>query len=879
MLSTNDIRKAFLDFYKSKGHTVLPSASLLPDEDEETLLFTVAGMVPLKKVMLGEEKRPYKRATSSQKCLRAGGKQNDLDNVGYTSRHHTFFEMLGNFSFGDYFKEEAIKFSWELLTKVFELPKDRLTVTVHYTDEDAAKLWNKIAGIPDSEIIRLDKDNFWAMGDTGPCGPSTEIFFDYGDGVKGGKPGTPDEDGDRYVEIYNNVFMQNVRTEVGGDLKELSQKNIDTGMGLERIASVLQNKHSNYDTDIFVNIKNFASDLFKINITDKNRNAFNVCADHIRAASFAIADGIVPSNEGRGYVIRKIIRRAMRYINSLGIKDICFYKLADSVCKEMGSYYTELNTHLSFIKSTIEFEEKLFMDSLHKGMSLLCEMINNYVKNSVLDGKLAFKLYDTYGFPLDMTQDILRNKNISIDIDGFNLEMQKQKSMSKFHGKNVNKNIGICKSIDIDMNIINGLKDSFGDTDFVGYDTYTTKCKILKVIENMSEKDKNLIGVITDKTSFYSESGGQIADTGEFILDNKIIANVIDVKSFNKIFVHFVKLVDNFTISEGMEVVAQIDKERRHDIAKNHSCIHLLQSALIEALGDHIKQKGSFVCDRYARFDFVNPRALKDEEIQKIELLVNNYIDKNLPVSKLIMPIDNAKKTGAIAPFGEKYDDIVRVIKIGDISTEFCGGTHVDNTSEIGVCIIEKEESIASGIRRIIILSGKEALEKLKSVNAQDVVQYRKILLDESQKKQDEINRKKQLEKEDEIKKFNLEFSAISKNIQSEQINDITFNYVVLSDVSHKACNKVFQHLKATMSCEKGFAAFITKLQDKVSISLAITDSLKDTVKLNDLIRNISPIIGGCGGGGTDTFVSSGGIYFDKSNVVIDELRKILQSF
>ncbi len=782
--------------------------------------------------------------------------------------------MLGNFSFGDYFKEEAIKFSWELLTKVFELPKDKLLVTVHYTDEEAARLWNKIAGIPDSEIIRLDKDNFWAMGDTGPCGPSTEIFFDYGDSVSGGKPGTPDEDGDRYVEIYNNVFMQNFRDTVGGKLKELRQKNIDTGMGLERIASVLQNKHSNYDTDTFINLKNFASDLFKIKITGENINAFNVCSDHIRAVSFAIADGIIPSNEGRGYVIRKIIRRAMRYINLLGVKDICFYKLADAVEREMGEYYTELTDHLLSIKAVIQTEEKLFMESLHKGTAMLDDMVKDIKTGGVLPGHLAFKLYDTYGFPLDMTEDILRSRNIAVDVNGFNNEMKLQKEKSKLSGKSITVGSFESSSLSlVDQKVIQNIKRNFGNTEFVGYEQYDILCKLLDFIKLSNTK----FAMVTNKTPFYAESGGQVSDTGVFILDGKIVAQVRDVKKIDGIFIHFVEVVNDFTPIKGLNLIAEIDSKRRSDITKNHTCVHLLQSALIEVLGDHIKQKGSFVCDKYARFDFINPRALKSEELQNIERLINDWINRKLSVSKIVLPIDEAKKIGAIAPFGEKYGNIVRVVKIGNISTEFCGGTHLNNISEIEYCILDKEESVAAGIRRITIITGDAAYSKLKSVGAFTVQEYRKILLDLESKKQSEIIAKKQAIKDEEIKKVNLELEKLYLSTKSEKINNIKLCYVIHSNISHKAVHRLFQRLKND-DYDQVCAVFITELDKKVSISIAITDSLKNKMNLKEIIKKLSEMCGGKGGGGSDTFVSFGGSYFDKSAAIIEEVKKILKS-
>ena len=874
--SSNEIRKMFLDYYQSKGHTVIPSASLLPNEDESSLLFTVAGMVPLKNTMLGIEKRPYTRATSSQKCLRAGGKQNDLDNVGYTARHHTFFEMLGNFSFGDYFKEGAITFAWELLTKVFELPKDKLVVTVHYSDDEAAKLWTKIAGIPDNEIIRLGKDNFWAMGDTGPCGPCSEIFYDYGDSVWGGKPGTPEEDGDRYVEIYNNVFMQNVREVVGGELKELSQKNIDTGMGLERFASVMQGKTSNYDTDTFISIKEFASDIFKTKITEENKVAFNVCADHIRAVAFAIADGITPSNESRGYVIRKIIRRAMRYINSLGINEAVFYKLTDIVEQTMGKYYTELSMHKDFIKTTIQTEENAFIETMQRGLAILNEEKGKLSKGQKLSGEIAFKLYDTYGFPLDMTQDALRRDGFEVDEEGFEKEMEHQKEMSKGAGKLSKSKTGLQSSLPKpDIKALNEIKDKFGQTTFTGYEKTEDESKVISVIKH---NYTDIIEVILDKTPFYGEAGGQIGDTGVFELNNEVIAQVIDTKKpVDGVFVHYVKMTNkDIDLKQGDIITTKIDANRRFIIAKNHSCAHLLQSALIDTLGNHIKQKGSYTCEDYGRFDFANPRALTYNEILAIEEKVNSYIKSNSEITKTVMPIEEARKTGAIAPFDEKYGDMVRIVKMGDISIEFCGGTHLNNTSEVDCFILEKEESIASGIRRITYITGPKALERLKEYNVSDVKEYRKALKEQEEKALKEQEAKKQAEKEEQQRKQQEELNTILKSVKEENVKDILFIHTELENISSKSFKMASDEIKKQHTDKPVFVSFISLFEGKVSMALSITDNLKEKLNLQDLIKELAPIIGGKSGGGIPTFVSCGGTDFTKSNLVVDKIKEII---
>ncbi|MCO6548156.1 MAG: alanine--tRNA ligase, partial [Gilliamella sp.] len=704
MKSTAEIRQSFLDFFRDKGHEVVASSSLVPHNDP-TLLFTNAGMNQFKDVFLGVDKRSYTRATTSQRCVRAGGKHNDLDNVGYTARHHTFFEMLGNFSFGDYFKHDAIHFAWELLTSKewFNLPKEKLTVTVYETDDEAYTIWEKEIGIPKERIVRIGdnkgapyaSDNFWQMGDTGPCGPCTEIFYDHGDHIWGGPPSSAEEDGDRFIEIWNIVFMQFNR-HPDGTMEPLPKPSVDTGMGLERIAAVLQHVNSNYEIDLFKKLIKDAADI--IQTKDLENKSLRVIADHIRSCAFLISDGVLPSNEGRGYVLRRIIRRAVRHGHMLGAKDIFFYKLVKPLIDVMGSAAVELENNRKLVEDALKIEEEQFLKTLERGLSLLDQELAK-ITGKVLPGNIAFKLYDTYGFPLDLTADVCREKNITIDENGFNQCMEEQRKRARE-----------SSSFNVDYSNVIKLDDK---TEFLGYQATESSGKVIAIFKNGQKVENIHAGdeaiVVLDKTPFYGESGGQIGDKGLLTAAN-LEFSVFDSQKYGKSIGHIGQIIKG-SLKVGDNVTAAIDVELRERIRRNHSATHLLQAALQRILGNHVHQKGSLVNDSYLRFDFSHNQAITPEQIIEIENLVNQQIRHNLPVDIELMPIDKAKDKGAMALFGEKYEDIVRVLTMGDFSIELCGGTHVDRTGDIGLFKIISESSIASGVRRIEATSGQNAMD------------------------------------------------------------------------------------------------------------------------------------------------------------------------
>ena len=688
-----EIRKIFLDFFKERGHEIVPGSSLIP-ADDPTLLFTNAGMVQFKKVFLGEEKRPYKRAASCQKCVRAGGKHNDLENVGYTARHHTFFEMLGNFSFGDYFKKEAIAFAWELVTRVFSLPRERLYITIYEKDDEAGELWKKIAGLSEDRIVKLgEKDNFWAMGDTGPCGPCSEIIYDQGEKFGCGKPDCrPGCDCDRYLEIWNLVFMQYERNEKG-ELKPLPKGCIDTGMGLERITAVLQGVPTNYDTDLFAPIIKKISEITGREFKESKETevAFKVIADHIRASVFLIAEGLIPSNEGRGYVLRRIIRRAERFGKILGLKEPFLYNLVEPVVSEWGDVYPEIKKTQEHVKNILKIEEEKFLETLETGLEILekeVKKLKNQNKNFI-PGDLLFKLYDTYGFPYDLVRDYVISMGFSLDLEGFEkLRTQAREKSRKTWKGEMEKIPEEIKNI-----VQQGVK-----TEFVGYETDEVKAKVISFV-----KDKNYY-LITDRTAFYPEGGGQVSDTG-VVLGEKAKAEVLEVRRAGDLIFHKVKLIEG-SFKEGEEVFMKIDVERRRNAERHHTATHLLHSALRKVLGEHVRQSGSLVAPDRLRFDFTHFKTLSPEEIKKVEKLVNEWILANYPVEIMFMKKEEAEKLGAMALFEEKYGEVVRVVKIGDISIELCGGTHVKRTGDIGLFKIIAETGVASGIRRIEAVSG-----------------------------------------------------------------------------------------------------------------------------------------------------------------------------
>lgn len=711
-MTTDQIRTAYLKFFEEHGHTIVRSSSLVPYNDP-TLLFTNAGMNQFKDIYLGKEKRSYVRATTAQKCVRAGGKQNDLDNVGYTARHHTFFEMLGNFSFGDYFKKEAITFAWTLLTEVYKLPKESLMVTVYEKDDEAYDIWNKQIGLPPEKIVRIgdnkgglyESDNFWQMGDTGPCGPCSEIFYDHGEDVQGGPPGSPDEDGDRFIEIWNIVFMQYNR-KIDGTFEKLARPMIDNGLGLERIAAVLQGVHSNYDIDLFVSLEKEAASI--LGVTDLSSKSLRVIADHIRSCSFLIADGVLPSNEGRGYVLRRIIRRAVRHGRLLGAKDVFFYKLVGKLCELMGDAYPELIEQRALIERTLKKEEEQFLNTLDRGLALLENELVKLGDSKNFPGDIAFKLYDTYGFPADLTQDVVRDRGYVVDMEGFDKCMAEQKARAKSastFGIDYNKELKITEN-----------------TVFTGYDSLSSEGKITHIFKDGVEvdsiaTDENAV-IVLDKTPFYGEMGGQVGDKGVITIGENARFIVEDTKHVAKATIH-VGRVDIGEFDKNATVKATVDSKVRAEIAKHHSATHLLDAALRQVIGDSVAQKGSYVDDTKLRFDYSHSQPLTATEKQQVADLVNSKIQENLKVETAVMDIDEAKKSGAIALFDEKYEDKVRVVSMGDFSKELCGGTHTVATGDLGVFVLLSDESIASGIRRIEALVGQAAVDYLDCLYAE----------------------------------------------------------------------------------------------------------------------------------------------------------------
>jgi alanyl-tRNA synthetase len=722
MSGVNEIRSAFLNFFKDNGHEIVPSSPLVPRNDP-TLMFTNAGMVQFKNVFTGVEKRPYRRATTSQKCVRAGGKHNDLDNVGYTARHHTFFEMLGNFSFGDYFKDRAIELAWNLVTKEFGLPKDKLTATVYIDDDEAFDLWKKIAGLPESRIIRIaGSDNFWQMGDTGPCGPCSEIFYDHGDKIWGGPPGSPEQEGDRFIEIWNLVFMQFEQLE-GGARLPLPKPSIDTGAGLERVAAVLQGKHDNYEIDLFVALIRAISELTGADPNGGQKASLRVIADHLRASSFLIADGVLPSNEGRGYVLRRIMRRAMRHAQLLGARDPLMHRLVWALVREMGQAYPELVRAEALIEETLRLEETRFRKTLERGLSILDEKSSGLKQGDMFDGDTAFTLYDTYGFPLDLTQDALKSRGIGVDQAAFTdaMDRQRKKARATWVGSGDAKTEFYWFP----------LREKYGATEFLGYDTEVSEGVVQTIIKGGPEIAELRVGesgeVILNQTPFYAESGGQVSDKGWMrrVSDGELVARVLTChKQAGDLIVHNVE-VKNFGIKVGDALRLEVDHETRAEIRRNHSATHLLHEALRQVLGDHIAQRGSLVAPEKLRFDFSHPRPVSPSELERVEDLANKIILQNAPVTTRLMEVNEAIESGARALFGEKYGDEVRVVAMGEPegnavawSVELCGGTHVGRTGDIGLISIVSEGGVSSGVRRIEALTGHDARHYARHIMA-----------------------------------------------------------------------------------------------------------------------------------------------------------------
>lgn len=859
-MQVNQIRQKFIDFFKLKGHEPVKSSSLIP-HDDPTLLFTNAGMNQFKDVFLGLEKRDYNRAVTSQKCVRAGGKHNDLENVGYTARHHTFFEMLGNFSFGDYFKEDAIKYAWEFLTSPewLNLPKDKLYATVYQTDDEAFDIWHKEIGLSVDRIIRIgDKasggsDNFWQMGDTGPCGPCSEIFYDHGADIWGGLPGTPEEDGDRFIEIWNNVFMQFNRDETG-KLNPLPKPSVDTGMGLERISAVLQHVHSNYEIDLFVKLIDEAARVTKCN--DKTNASLKVLADHIRSVSFLLADGAMPSNEGRGYVLRRIIRRAIRHGYKLDMRTPFLYKLVAVLVSEMGVAYPELVSSQELIEKTIQQEEERFFQTIDNGMNLLQAELSDKVK--ILSGNVAFKLYDTYGFPLDLTQDVCREHDISVDVDGFEVCMTRQREMAKAAGK---------------FKAGGALEYTGCETVFAGYDDNSCEAKVVALYIDGKPVDKLITGdegiVILDNTVFYAESGGQAGDVGTISVSGGVEC-LFEVEDTQKVRAavhgHSGKLVRG-SINIGDEVIATIDLHKRIATARNHSVTHLLHKALHEVVGIHATQKGSLVNSDYTRFDFANDKAVSKEQIEEIERIVNHVITQNYEVSIDEMNYDEATNAGAMALFGEKYGDKVRVVKMGEFSTELCGGTHVIQTGDIGFFTIISEGGIANGVRRIEAITGESALLRMqKNMTILDVVRDQ-LKAQSNDIVVSKINGiladNKSLQKEiAELKAKLASYQADSLLDQAKPLLSGGKLLVLRMDgMEAKALTELAESLKSKLV--SGVVILVALNFDRVNIVVGVSKDLTNQYKAGELVGKLAAIVDGKGGGRPD-LAQAGGANIDK---------------
>ncbi|XXD08469.1 alanine--tRNA ligase [Klebsiella sp. R445] len=851
--STAEIRQAFLDFFHSKGHQVVASSSLVPHNDP-TLLFTNAGMNQFKDVFLGLDKRNYSRATTSQRCVRAGGKHNDLENVGYTARHHTFFEMLGNFSFGDYFKHDAIQYAWELLTgeNWFALPKDKLWVTVYETDDEAFDIWANEVGVPRERIIRIGdnkgaafaSDNFWQMGDTGPCGPCTEIFFDHGDHIWGGPPGSPEEDGDRYIEIWNIVFMQFNR-QADGTMEPLPKPSVDTGMGLERIAAVLQHVNSNYDIDLFSKlIENVAK---VTGATDLSNKSLRVIADHIRSCAFLVADGVIPSNENRGYVLRRIIRRAVRHGNMVGAKDTFFWKLVAPLIDVMGAAGDELKQQQAQVEQVLKTEEEQFARTLERGLALLDEELAK-LKGDTLDGETAFRLYDTYGFPVDLTADVCRERNIKVDEAGFEAAMEEQRRRareSSGFGADYNAMIRVD-----------------GASEFKGYDQLELNARVTALFIDGKAVDSVGAGqdavVILDQTPFYAESGGQVGDKGE--LKGAGFSFVVnDAQKYGQAIGHIGKLTSG-ALKVGDAVQADVDQARRQRIRLNHSATHLMHAALRQVLGTHVAQKGSLVNDKALRFDFSHFEAMKPEEIRAVEDLVNAQIRRNLPVETNIMDLDAAREKGAMALFGEKYDDRVRVLSMGDFSTELCGGTHASRTGDIGLFRITSESGTAAGVRRIEAVTGEGAMANLHTQSdlLGDIAQ---LLKGDSHNLGDKVRaaleRTRQLEKElQQLKEQAAAQESANLSSKAEEINGVKLLVSELAGVEPKMLRTMVDDLKNQLGST--VVVLATVADGKVSLIAGVSKDVTDRVKAGELVGMVAQQVGGKGGGRPDMAQAGG---------------------
>jgi alanyl-tRNA synthetase len=878
MSSVNDIRSGFLSYFAKNGHAVVDSSPLVPQNDP-TLMFANSGMVQFKNLFTGVETPADKRATTSQKCVRAGGKHNDLENVGYTARHHTFFEMLGNFSFGDYFKEDAIELAWQLTTSEFDLDPKKLLVTVYHEDEDAVALWRKIAGLGDDRIIRIaTSDNFWAMGDTGPCGPCSEIFYDHGDHIPGGPPGSPDEDGDRFIEIWNLVFMQFEQTAT--ERLSLPKPSIDTGMGLERIAAVLQGKHDNYDIDLMRNLMLASADASATDADGEHNISHRVVADHLRASSFLIADGVLPSNEGRGYVLRRIMRRAMRHIHQMGCVEPTMYKLVPALVLEMGEQYAELGRAQSLITETLKLEETRFKETLDRGLRILQDEVSGKVSSGTLDGATAFKLYDTYGFPLDLTQDFMRGYGWQVDLEGFDAAMQAQKAAARRAWSGSGEIATETVWLDLGQRL--------EPTEFLGYTTNKSEAVVVALVDDSGEIDAVNTGararMVVNQTPFYAESGGQIGDTGTVSWDGGQ-AKVLDtVKTPSGLFLHYLEVMDGI-LAVNVAVRLEIDMTRRLRLRANHSATHLLHQALRHVLGNHVAQKGSMVAADRLRFDFSHPNAVSPAELARVQNIVNERIQMNSDVSTRIMTPDAAIKLGALALFGEKYGEEVRVVQMGGPtesgadkawSVELCGGTHVTRTGDIALLKIVSETAVAGGVRRIEAVTQSGALKWIETRDqilskAADLL---KITPDELADRVEQLL--------EERKKSERDLSKLRRKLAvgpgaasaGDVINGVQFVGRLLEDTPARELKSMADEIKSSL--KNAVICLVATEAGKASVVVAVTDDLKNAKSAVDLVRLGSAALGGSGGGGRPDMAQAGGPNADDAQAAIDAVAAAL---
>jgi alanyl-tRNA synthetase len=887
MSGVNDIRKSFLNFFARNDHQVVASSALVPRNDP-TLMFTNAGMVQFKNVFTGLEKRPYSRAVTAQKCVRAGGKHNDLDNVGYTARHHTFFEMLGNFSFGDYFKERAIALAWALITKDYEISPEKLLVTVYIDDDDAFNLWKKITGLPDRKILRIaGSDNFWSMGDSGPCGPCAEIFYDHGDHIPGGPPGSAEADGDRFIEIWNLVFMQYEQLE-GGKRVDLPRPSIDTGMGLERIAAVLQGTHDNYAIDLFATLIQHIADLTKVGAHGPHKASHRVIADHLRASSFLIADGVLPSNEGRGYVLRRIMRRAMRHAELLGAKDPLMWKLVPALTREMGQAYPELTRAEALITETLKLEETRFRATLERGLAILDHKSAGLTKGAMLDGETAFTLYDTYGFPLDLTQDALRARGIGVDIASFNdaMERQREKARASWSGSGEAAQETVWFS----------LREKAGATEFLGYETESAEGVVVALVRDGKEVSSLQAGdsgaVMMNQTPFYGESGGQVGDTGEMRREGVRLAVTDTQKKAGDLFVHMVK-VEEGAVKLGDPLLLEVDHARRAAIRQNHSATHLLHEALRQVLGDHVAQKGSLVAPDRLRFDFSHPKPITPAELERVEDIANDIVLQNAPVTTRLMALDDARTSGARALFGEKYGDEVRVVAMGEPSSgslgntlgwsvELCGGTHVKRTGDIGLINGLSDSGVAAGVRRLEALTGKAARK-----SADHQVQIARAAAAELKTPLEEmparitslLDERKKLEREltDARKKLAMGGGGGAKSADDvvREINGVKLIARAITGISPKELPSLIDEAKKQIG--SGVIAIVAVSDEgRAGISVGVTEDLTKRFNAVDLVKAGAAVLGGKGGGGRPDMAQAGGPDGSKAEEALNAIVQAL---